>query len=215
MENTATKELTRLTRIVLVLAMIMFNTSVNGQELRIWTHGHQSVISTGRNIFQLPYPPVDPNIRYIEFSDFVVEVSDINLYDTVLDTIRFRVEYPGELSEVAAKIARIKTEKIYYRFYIDSLPGENDNDEYAFLSDSTVQSIEHILWPANLEISDTPCLLWVDVKYDNCLLLREVVAEDMVFVNQCSDYAGSIRRKSEIKSYKLPSFSVQNDTVSH
>ena len=46
--------------------------------------------------------------------------------------------------------------------------------------------------------------MWVDVEYENCFVFREIVTEDMVFVNAVSDYAGSLRRKESVKKYDLP-----------
>ena len=52
-----------------------------------------------------------------------VEVSSVNVYDSIVDTIRYREgEYPGNLIPVPAKIAKIDIEKIYYRFYLEDSP---------------------------------------------------------------------------------------------
>ena len=172
-------------------------TGVFAQEMRVWNHGHLTKIDTG--IYVLPEIPDSPNIRYIEFSYFVVEVSSINIYDTIVDSIMYNVGgYPGKQTKVPAKIAEIEIEKIFYRFIPDSNNGvRNDIAGYDYFPDSLVKSIKYILWPVDVEVPDTTCLLWCDVEYTDCLVFREVVTEEMVFVNQFSDYCGILVKNTQ------------------
>ena len=184
-----------------MLSLLFIN--VHAQEMRIWTHGTLRTIDTGW--YKLPRIPTDPNTRYVDFSDFVVEVSDVEVISSIVDSVNFRVgEDPWERTKLPAKIAMIKVEKIYYRFYLETTPVSVEPIEWAFYPDSSVMSIRYILMPEGLGIPKTPCLMWVDVEYENCFVFREIVTEDMVFVNAVSDYAGSLRRKESVKKYSLP-----------
>ena len=181
-------------RFMMLFVLFYFNTNVHGQEMRIWTQGNLTKIDTG--IYVLPDIPVSTYIRYVEFSDFVLKVSNITVSDSIVDTVEYRVGgYPGTLTKVPARIAMVQIDSVYYRFTLDSINGVRcDFAGYDFFPDSYIESIKCLLWPDGLGVPKMPCLLWVDVEYTDCLTLREIVTKEMVFVNRFSDYCGSLKR---------------------
>ena len=187
-------------KLFILLSMLFIN--AHAQEMRIWTQGTLKTIDTGW--YMLPSIPTNPNIRYVDFSDFVVEVSDVKIVNKSIDSVDFIINRDWKLAKLPAKLAMIKVNKVYYRFYLETTPTSVEPIEWAFFPDSSVVSIRYILMPEGLEIPKTPCLMWVDVEYENCFVFREIVTEDMVFVNAVSDYAGSLRRKESVKKYDLP-----------
>lgn len=184
-------------KLSLLLSILFIN--VNAQEMRIWTHGTLRKIDTGW--YQLPKTPTDSNIRYIDFSDFVVKVSSIEVICSMVDSVNFIDAKKRERTKLPAKIAMIKVDKVYYRFYLETTPFSVKPIEWAFFPDSSVMSIRYILLPEGVDIPKTPCLIWVDVEYENCFVFREFVTEDIVFVNSVSDYAGSLRKKENVLKY--------------
>lgn len=192
-------------KLFLLLSLLCIN--AHSQEMRIWSHGTLRTIDTGW--YKLPRIPTNPNTRYVDFSDFVVGVSDVEVINSVVDSVCFKIgENPWECTKLPTKIAMIKVDTIYYRFYLETTPTSVEPIEWAFFPDSSIMSIRYILMPEGLEIPKTPCLMWVDVEYENCFVFREIVTEDMVFVNAVSDYAGSLRRKESVKKYDLPGSSI-------
>lgn len=187
-------------KLFILLSMLFIN--AHAQEMRIWTQGTLKTIDTGW--YMLPSIPTNPNIRYVDFSDFVVEVSDVKAINKSIDSVDFIINRDRKRAKLPAKLAMIKVNKVYYRFYLETTPTSVEPIEWAFFPDSSVVSIRYILMPEGLEIPNTPCLMWVDVEYENCFVFREIVTEDMVFVNAVSDYAGSLRRKESVKKYDLP-----------
>ncbi len=190
-------------RFKLFFLLSLLFSNAHSQEMRIWTHGTLRTIDTGW--YKLPQIPTNPNTRYVDFSDFVVEVSDVEVIKSVADSVCFKVsEDPWGCTKLPTKIAMIKVDKIYYRFYLETAPTSVEPIEWAFFPDSSIMSIRYILMPEGLDIPKTPCLMWVDVEYENCFVFREIVTEDIVFVNAVSDYAGSLRRKDSVKKYNPP-----------
>lgn len=203
MERITIEEHINILNIAFAVVLFFLDTVVFAQEMRIWNHGHLTKIDTG--IYVLPEIPDATNIRYIEMSDFVVEVFGIKTYDTIVDSIMYRVGgYPGKLTKVPAKIAEIEVEKVFYRFTLDSINGvRSDFAGYDYFPDSLIKSIKYILLPVDVEVPDTTCLLWCDLEYKDCLVFREVVTEEIVFVNQFSDYCGYSTNKKKQKYSKL------------
>ena len=194
--------------IILLIIMICPIANVQGQEMRIWTQGKFTKIDTG--VYVLPKIPISRNIRYIEFSDYVLEVSNITISDTIVDTINYWTgEYPGSLKKVPARLAKVKIDRVYYRFTMDSINGATcDNEGFDYFSNSQIESIDYLLWPDCLEVPDVPCLLWVDMDYTDCLTLREIVTKELIFVNCLSDYCGLLRKGT--KNYpKLSSLEIK------
>lgn len=183
---------------IILLFMISTIWHINAQEMRIWTNGELQYIKD--TIYDLPITPPDSNMRYIEFTDFVLNVTvrsvKENFEDSIADYRRSR------WSMIPVKMAEIEEPKIYYRFTMevgDSLGGLNletctyEKHLVDVPSDIDVASVRNLLFPSDMNIPiGIPCFLWVSAVFKDVYYVIEVVNRNTVFVNRFSDYAGSI-----------------------
>lgn len=188
-------------KVLIIFTMIFIFHASYGQEIRVWTNGEMTRIDTFDCV--LPEIPDQPNIRYVEFSDFVVETKVIQECGFINDSLLLYDEKENKWRHHPVRIIQVEPLQIIYRFTMP-LDFDIDTSKYERLNDSMVNSVKYIMVPSEMELPKEKCLLWCEARYKNCYYVREVVDKDMVFMNRFSDYAGSV-------SYKLSNYPVLCD----
>lgn len=190
--------------ITVIAGLLLFAISkVEAQEMRIYSNGkYQIKILTGEY-----YIPDDINcscIRYIEFTDYVLKAEIVELFDSIVDTIY----YPLWGANTPVKLAKIQISKIIYNFNpkIKLSDYENPIDYHKLYNptDSTIMAIKYLLYPHDVQLSTEEHLIWVEAEYCNCYVLREIVDENIIFINRNSHYTGYYRESYLMKDFRHP-----------
>lgn len=194
------KELTNLLKTFVILSF-MFSTTIQSQEMRIYSNGKcQMEISTGE--YYIPDNINCPCIRYIDFTDYVLKAEVVELFDSIVDTIY----YPSRRTNIPVKLAKIQISKIIYNFNpkIKLSDYENPIDYHKLYNptDSAIISIKYLLYPYDVQLATEEYLIWVEAEYCNCYVLREVVDENIIFINRNSHYVGYYRELEYMKDFK-------------
>ena len=66
-------------------------------------------------------------------------------------------------------------------------------------TDSTIIAVKYLLYPHDVHLATEEYLIWVEAEYCNCYVLREVVDENIVFINRNSHYVGYYRELEYMK----------------
>lgn len=190
---------------VILTLMLTWSWHINAQEMKIWANGELKCIKD--TIYSLPLTPPDSNMRYIEFTDFVLEVTVRHVEEDSVDCIE-DYKRNNAWEKIPLKMVEIDKPKIYYRFTVpvgDSIGDINpetctyEKHLAEVPTDSDVASVRKLLIPVDLDIPiGSTCLVWVIAVFKDVYYVIDVVDKNTIFTHRLSDYWGTTRPDLQI-----------------